>query len=716
MCFMMIKDPGTTAALRWLAVVFSVSFFMRPFTRFLRMQLPHDGFALRFGAGLFLCFYPAWTISSTGHIEFADPVIFASLAVMACGGFFLNRYVIKKPYVTRDDLAAYLKGFAVFCVIFLAWFWIIGFNPLTDPGTENYMDFGFMQTIYRQKAAIPYDMWFSNSPLNYYYYFGQAISVFMCRLAFTTPEYGYNMMLATFISCVFVMVYELTAGIISALLRDSEKKDLCSRLGGLAGALLAAFGANPHWLLYGVIGGTLQKILGTGGGDSYWYSDGTVYIRTELGDPDNGKNEFPSYSVILGDLHAHVINVIFVLPLLAILFDTCLADDDRKMRPVLWKLVLISMLLGYYKGSNYWDFAIYFVITGGVIVFTDLARHGMHLATLGRIAKKAVVVICVSIISILPFTIHFAKMTAGFAVCDVHSPIHKLLVLWLLPVFFAAWLMAFLFSGKGRDCVDNVCGKGLVALSLCAIGLVLVPELIYVKDIYGEADKRFNTMFKLTYQAYLLFAIISGIVMAVLLYRIFTEKEKNIMVRALAVFTALCVILSCLYTPYSVNRWFGNVTKAEKREGISSLEGLRKDTFYGFEMEAYDVLMQDPKKVINIVEAAGNSYSHESALSVYTGACTPAGWFVHEWMWHQDSAPIKERADRVAYFYQSGDKQYCKDFIRLYNIDYIFVGPAEVIKYPVNWEGFSDLGDACTFTIWQDVALALIKVDMSRCM
>ena len=38
-------------------------------------------------------------------------------------------------------------------------------------------------------------------------------------------------------------------------------------------------------------------------------------------------------------------------------------------------------------------------------------------------------------------------------------------------------------------------------LGLCAIGLIIIPELVYVRDIYEESYARSNTMFKLTYQA-----------------------------------------------------------------------------------------------------------------------------------------------------------------------------------------------------------------------
>ena len=154
-CFLRMKDTGTTAALCWLAVVFTVSFFMRPYIPFRTLSFSDEGFGIRFGAGLFLCFYTAWTVSALGLCDFSSPIMYTSVAVMAIGGVLLKRFAYHEPYVTGAEFNRFIRGFALFAVVFLAYFWIIGFNPAVDSGTENYMDFGFLQMIYRQKAAFP---------------------------------------------------------------------------------------------------------------------------------------------------------------------------------------------------------------------------------------------------------------------------------------------------------------------------------------------------------------------------------------------------------------------------------------------------------------------------------------------------------------------------------------------------------------------------------
>ncbi len=715
-CFLVMNDTGKAAALRHLAAVFAVSFFMRAYLPTHVLSFSDNGFGMSFGLGLFLCFFPAWTLSATGVCEYSDPVIFGSFIILAILGIVIRRYVIRRPYITREEFKASLNGFAAFAVIFLAFFWMIGFNPIVDPGTENYMDFGFIRTIFRQKAAVPKDIWFSGQTLNYYY-LGQSICVYLIRLGKNVPEYGYNMMLATFAGMVFLMSYELVSAVVSALLPSFDKKSGTARASGIVGAAIAAFGANPHWLIYGIIYPILEKLAGNPEVSKYWFPDGTVYIHTSAGDPDNGKNEFPAYSVILGDLHAHVINLMFVLPLLAILFDLCLAEDEegRKKLGKLYSLTLISMLLGYYKGSNYWDFAIYFVVTGALIVFCDIKRLGATVQAFGGIALKAVFVTVISLVTPLAFTLHFVKMESGIKICETHTPISKLMVLWLIPVAVTVCLIIWLYSKKRAESgIDKTCQAALLAFCLCTIGLIAVPEVVYVKDIYGGDNNRFNTMFKLTYQAYVLFALIIGIAFGVAVFEAIRKGEGERRAKRAAILIAVYAVLSAAYTGYASRQWFGQVWDPSQRVGISSLEDLRGDPTYGFEMEAYDVLAKDDGRVINIVEVAGNSYTHNDALSVYSGACTPVGWYVHEWMWHNDPDPVNKRAEDVATFYASGNEDYCRDFLKRYDIDYIFVGPAEVCRYPVVQEGFANLGTSVADTNWQGCRLSLIKVDKSR--
>lgn len=702
--FLVTEDSGGREAIKWLLALFVLSALFRPCLSIKWLRFWDDGFGLSFGLGLALSFFAAWLLSVCNICAFDTPlIIIVTLILGVLANVVSKRNKIIGHKWNQRKAERYLWGFAVFSLIFLFAFWVIGFNPGVDSGTENYMDFGFMQGIYRQKMVAPFDVWMSGEKLNYYY-LGQAAAVFLCRLAFTTPEFGYNFMLCTFWGMTFVMTGEIAYAVVRSISENSFRNKkygshLPERIAGVTAAVFTAFGANGHWLIYGIIVPALEKISGSEIVEgNYWFPEPTVYISTFLGDPDNGKNEFPAYSAVLGDLHAHVLNVIFVLPLIAIMLDYAFSKDEKKSYI---NLGLTAILLGLFKGSNYWDFAIYFVITGAIVVFCDIRNKGWSLNAIKGIAIKALVVTAISNIVILPFTISFNKMASTLFIATNHSPLIKMVVLWLIPFVITVFLVLWLtFSHSVKIITPSASREGLIALMLCTLGLVITPEILYIQDIYGEENARFNTMFKLTYQAFILFGIIIGIAAGIaFLQGIMNQNSKDRQTRlgntaflwgTLVVF--ITVLLST-YTIHAIGDWFGNVFNKDYRRSISSLETLYSDPDYYYEMLAKDILDDDERPVINIVETAGDSYTHESALSILSGACAPVGWYVHEWMWRDDPDIVQRRGSEVAFFYECGDEGYCRDFINKYDIDYIFVGPAELNKYDVISSGFDNVGE-----------------------
>ena len=116
-------------------------------------------------------------------------------------------------------------------------------------------------------------------------------------------------------------------------------------------------------------------------------------------------HEFPCYSFVLGDLHAHVVNIMFVLLVIALLY-VWLRGVRKKTVPVetsmkdgkFWKeqllmphLLVISVLLGMFQWTNFWDFVIYYVVTLGTVLFANIIvsrknkeNHGCNFCTNGR--------------------------------------------------------------------------------------------------------------------------------------------------------------------------------------------------------------------------------------------------------------------------------------------------------------------------------------------
>ena len=184
------------------------------------------------------------------------------------------------------------------------------------------------------------------------------------------------------------------------------------------------------------------------------------------------------------------------------------------------QLLATGALLGMFHWTNYWDFVIYFVVTCGAALFMNIiGQKGKIRWALGVTAAQAAEILILATVIILPFTLQFdtSNMVQGIALAQHHSLPHQLLVLWGLPgiltiLFVVSLLIEKLRGAEQKSLYHLFTSIRLpdlfaVLMGLCAIGLVLIPELVYVRDIYENGNARANTMFKLTYQAYIMFGM-----------------------------------------------------------------------------------------------------------------------------------------------------------------------------------------------------------------
>ena len=770
---------GTGAVFRWVMCLFCVALFLRPLLNLRVLKLFDGGFSISMGLGTGMSFLAVWFFCAAGLTDFSTPVCIAGFLILTA---IVNYMSFKNRTVFRwdkEEFARFLRGFALFMVLFSVAFYVKGFKASLDSQTEQFMDYGFMQTMYRQKELAPYDMWFSGSRLNYYY-LGQAMAVYLCRLSFVTPEFGYNLMLCTIFAAVFMMTASLIGSVVSFFNREvSPVRYLYRVAGALIGALLTICGGNGHYLIYGRFLPFIERITKKEIVKDFWFPDSTAFIGNFPEVDDKGKHEFPSYTMVLGDLHAHVCNMLFTIPLLTLLFDYAAASmigadagvrkaldraDEKKtgILPTRAKksefmhvlkeikkesydaeldreksknkaepvgegaggrsalqvralsfadfdkrelysgfIFLTALLLGLFSGVNYWDFPIYFIIAGAVILFCDYKKYGISVRTTLFVLLKGAVILIIESLIMLPFSLNFEKISSEIGICDRHTALWQLIVIWGFRIYGAGTLLVFIILRIRKQKNVNSMELALIAMISCAVGLIIMPEIVYVKDIYGDAYQRYNTMFKLTYQAYILFGILIGIAIALLLSSGRAARINAVLFIVFGLFSATYITTSC-------RMWFGNVFDDDLRQGISAVDFMRRgDNDYSLEWGAIEYLNSLEDRHINIVEAGGTSYQPDCKLSVFTGANTVIGWYVHEWLWRNDPDIVGTRTSEVRMFYEGGDLDYCRDFIDRYGVEYIYIGPREYNYYNINFYGFWEL---CT-EVWASDDYRLLRVD-----
>ena len=585
----------------------------------------------------------------------------------------------------------------LFFAVFLMWTYLAGFRPQAY-GTEKFMDYGFMEAMMRSTTLPAKDLWYSEGTINYYYG-GQYFAVFLTKITGSRVELTYNLMRTFVAAFAFVFPFSL----IHQMAVDKLGKDLTGKkrcvpaLSGILAGISVSIAGNMHYVVYCKIIPWIQTLQGKKP-DSYWFPDATRYIGYNPDVPDKTIHEFPCYSFVLGDLHAHVVNVMFVLFLTGLLYAWMKsvrekeAVVERNHGVNFWRrqllmphILLAAVLIGMFRFTNYWDFIIYFVVAGGTILFANIIRfQGKIKKVLAVTIAQAVEIIVVSYLVILPFTLKFDTMFQGVGIAQCHSMIHQLLILWGLPAVLTVLLIICILweklrGGQNRGLYRLMKAIDLpdlfaIIMGLCAIGLVLIPEFVYVRDIYENGNARANTMFKLTYQAYILF----GMTMGYGIFRMLVTARQKVF----KIFSVVGLVLLCWTFGYfgnSVNAWFGNVLDPSGYKGLDATSFLEND--FAEDASAIRWMKENIKDSPVILEANGDSYTDYERVSAMTGLPTVLGWYVHEWLWRNDTADLNEKSADIEKIYTSTDQSEVEELLKKYNVEYIFVGSTEREKY-----------------------------------
>ena len=606
----------------------------------------------------------------------------------------------------------------LFFAAFLLWTYFAGFHPAAY-GTEKFMDYGFMEAMMRSKTLPATDLWYSQGKINYYYG-GQYFAVFLTKLSGAKVELTYNLMRTFVAGLAFAMPFSLVHQMVTDRLGKTGsrwKKALPSVTGILAGISVSIAG-NMHYVVYGQIIPFIQKLKGEEV-SSYWFPDATRYIGFNPDVEDKTIHEFPCYSFVLGDLHAHVVDIMFVLLLLGLLYAwmkkvrTTELSGESMSRRKFWKkqllmpqLLATGALLGMFHWTNYWDFVIYFVVTCGAALFMNIiGQKGKIRWALGVTAAQAAEILILATVIILPFTLQFdtSNMVQGIALAQHHSLPHQLLVLWGLPgiltILFVVSLLVEKLRGAEQKSLYHLLASirlpdlFAVLLGLCAIGLVLIPELVYVRDIYENGNARANTMFKLTYQAYIMF----GMTMIYAIFRLLIIG-KNKILKVLAFIGLFFFVWTCGYFGNSVHSWFGEVWKPSQYKGLNATTFLETD--FPEDVNGIRWLKENISDAPVVLEANGDSYSEYERVSAMTGLPTIMGWYVHEWLWRGNLSDLNAKIEEIQEIYTSTDETRVKELLEEYNVSYIFVGSCERNKYGADMN--NDLLKSLGEVVFQD--------------
>jgi YYY domain-containing protein len=287
-------------------------------------------------------------------------------------------------------------------------------------------------------------------------------------------------------------------------------------------------------------------------------------------------------------------------------------------------------------------------------------------------------------------------------VADAHSLIARGMASHLVNPWTAICLMAFLitiiltlsrlFHSSLRSQAPHPQPRiSVFVLLLLASGalLTLSVEFIFLRDIFLT---RMNTVFKFYFQAWVVWAIAGGYVLARLL------RQGRMVVVSVAVFM---VALGLLYPVLAIPARAGEYGGAPTLDGSAYLFDMYPDDF-----SAIAWLNENVEGAPVILEAPGGSYEYEGRVSAHTGLPTLLGWAAHELQWRGDYDEQARREPDIETLYTSVQPDQVLTLLDKYGISYIYVGPLERSRYPAaglaKFAGLADVVyEAEAVTIYQ---------------
>jgi uncharacterized membrane protein len=632
--------------------------------------------------------YAAWLAAVWG-IPFATYGWLVGLVALAVLGGLALRPALKLGFPSWRRVVVLEAGFLLLLVVGA----LIKARVPDIQGLEKPMDFAFVNAALRAGTMPPADPWWSGAPINYYY-FGHVAAAWLIQLSRISSDHGFNVMIGVIFAFTGSLSYRLVSDVLSPAGGGTR---VAAVSGGLA-AILVTLGGNFHSVLYG----PLRAFSPTTYERGYFHPDSTRFVGFDPPTEDHGFTEMPGYGFAVGDLHAHVLNLPVAF-LIALLLVRILQREWTPTKAIgrvrLVEIVTLGVLFGATAMCNTWD-AVSYGILMLIVGLLLLVRWGIRKPVQSMLlVGAALLILLLSGAAASPFLLAFKPIASSLMWTDMRTPLWQLAVLYgHLIAPFALLLLGTLFWRR----LDERWIVGM-ALALLAISLIALPEIGYVKDIYGFDHRRANTMFKFTFEAQPMGFLASTILLGLLLGAR----------RWWGALSAAVLAIPLVATLAFAGDVYGDVLRRSDRH-VFTLDGL------GFITRDHDgdrVLVewlraQPPAAHLLLVEAASQSYDNGGRLSAMTGVPAYLGWAGHEWLWRGDYTLPFKRRDEIAAFYQEPDLTKACQFVLAHGITHVALGKIERDFYPnLAAETLRQLGTA----VAESGQSALIEVNPARC-
>jgi YYY domain-containing protein len=387
----------------WVVLLLILQIIGLPIARLTLGSFPDRGWGLARPLALAVAGYVVWLGASLQLLRFrAAWVILALIGTALVAGIVAKR--LPRPAASPDLQARqriWPHAEAAFWVVFLLF---LAFRLITPDGWhpfwggEKPMELALINAIERSAYFPPYDPWYADGYVNYYYY-GFYLVAFLCKATGIPAEIAFNLALPTMIGLIASGAFSVAAALTRGLTRTTRWPIVGGWLAVVTATLIGNLSA---------IRGAIDR--GRLGGDPFlavtWSGSRAV---------ENAITEFPFFSGLYADLHAHVIAMPLAVSTIAVSLAVATAARDRRSAPVqVARLALLALLVGSLSVTNAWDVPVYAALAvAAIFMATEWLRPvGRRLLIWGA---TSLLLLAGAWLAFLPFHLHFVALFSRIA-------------------------------------------------------------------------------------------------------------------------------------------------------------------------------------------------------------------------------------------------------------------------------------------------------------
>ena len=721
--------------IKWFFAIELLSIIAIPITFLIFQKFQYRGFLLNKVIGLLIIGYASWVLNSLQILKFTSTnlwlIIFFTSLISGYIFYIQFNNITKFFYHKWKEIAAleifFISAFILFVIIRLL-------NPdLWHPyrGGEKPMDLAYLNAVIKSSYMPPYDPWFSGGYLNYYY-FGQYLIGCLIHLTGIPTEISYNLAIP--------FLFAATASI--SLMLGINLIEFNGIRAKTHTKLVIGFLTFFMICILGNFEGLFQVInIVTSNTSSSIFTEFNFWQSTRIMTPDPPGfeiNEFPFFTFLFADLHAHLISIPFFLIILSLCLNHLKSSNNKFSEIII--LTFFGFLIGSIRVINTWDFPTSSILSISTLIFSEYLKNGgINLLVISKGIYKWIYVMIISVALFFPFHQSTITFFTTIELTTNVTTINQFLIIHGLHLFiFSSGILILMKSNYSINQIVKTTKSnpikyliGLLSIltilyftsnyslvlsvsTAISLGLFLLfffkldphnknnPSLIFsfiltilgmclvagieIFRIAGDID-RMNTVFKFYMQIWILFSIASGY----FIYEIYQNiKQNNSIYRY-----SWSIILSTLIISQSIYPILGTIDRINDRFETTgmTLNGYEftKTTKYKdpngeidlkSEFEAIYWLRNNVKGSPVILEAFTPSYRLGSRISINTGLPTIIGWEWHQQQQRWDfKREISDRINDVNSIYSEIKYEDKLKILKKYDVKFIVIGGVEKNYY-----------------------------------